>query len=388
MSNALAQEKTGEFWVDGQLFGRSRCHTTPDFERAEVAMFVGKNPWESHGFPRSRVVLKEIAKDPERALVVIDPRRTKTAQIADFHLQVRPGTDAFCLSALLGVLVQEGLLDEDFLADHAAEGERVLGVLRDVPVPEYAARCGVDEELIRATARRLASAGSVAVLEDLGIQQAPHSTLNSYLEKLLFLLTGNFGRAGTMNIHTGIASLGGDFRKDRTTPVSGARIITGLIPSNTIADEILTDDPARLRAMIVESSNPVHSVADSPRMREALERLDLLVVFDVALTETARLADYVLPVALAVREVGGELLLPRVPEERLPAAPADPGPAARERPASRAGDPPPARARDRRARRRRPRRAARARRPLARGVRRRRLRPARRSGPSCARTCR
>ncbi len=295
MSNALAQEKTGEFWVDGQLFGRSRCHTTPDFDRAEVAMFVGKNPWESHGFPRSRVVLKEIVKDPERSLVVIDPRRTKTAQIADFHLQVRPGTDAFCLSALLGVLVQEGLLDEDFLADRAAEGERVLGVLRDVPVPEYAARCGVDEELIRATARRLASAGSVAVLEDLGIQQAPHSTLNSYLEKLLFLLTGNFGRAGTMNIHTGIASLGGDFRKDRATPVSGARIITGLIPSNTIADEILTDDPARLRAMIVESSNPVHSVADSPRMREALERLDLLVVFDVALTETARLADYVLP---------------------------------------------------------------------------------------------
>ena len=196
MSNALAQEKTGEFWVDGQLFGRSRCHTTPDFERAEVAMFVGKNPWESHGFPRSRVVLKEIAKDPARSLVVIDPRRTKTAQLADFHLQVRPGTDAFCLSALLGVLVQEDLLDDDFLAAHAAEGERVLGVLRDVPVADYAERCGVDEELIRATARRLASAGSVAILEDLGIQQAPHSTLNSYLEKLLFLLTGNFGRAG------------------------------------------------------------------------------------------------------------------------------------------------------------------------------------------------
>ncbi len=98
-----------------------------------------------------------------------------------------------------------------------------------------------------------------------------------------------------MNIHTGIASLGGDFRRDTETPVSGARIITGLIPSNSIADEILSDDPGRLRAMIVESSNPAHSIADSPRMREALEQLDLLVVMDVALTETARLADYVLP---------------------------------------------------------------------------------------------
>ena len=295
MSNALAQEKTGEFWVDGQLFGRSRCHTTPDFERAEVAVFIGKNPWESHGFPRSRVVLKEIAKDPGRALIVMDPRRTKTAQLADIHLQVRPGGDAFCLAALLATLVQEDLLDHDFLAAHATDGERLFAELRDLRVDEYARRGGIDGELVRAAARRIAAAGSVAILEDLGIQQAPHSTLNSYLEKLLFLLTGNFGREGSMNIHTGIAGLGGDFRKDRETPVSGARIITGLTPANSIADEILADDPGRLRAMIVESSNPAHSIADSPRMREALERLDVLVVMDVALTETARLADYVLP---------------------------------------------------------------------------------------------
>ena len=64
-SNALAQEKTGEFWVDGQLFGRPRCHTTGDFEHAEVAVFVGKNPWQSHGFPRARAILREIAGDPE-----------------------------------------------------------------------------------------------------------------------------------------------------------------------------------------------------------------------------------------------------------------------------------------------------------------------------------
>jgi anaerobic selenocysteine-containing dehydrogenase len=109
-SNALAQEKTGEFWVDGQLFGRPRCHTSGDFEHAEVAVFVGKNPWQSHGFPRARVILKELAKDPARALIVIDPRRTETAELADFHLQVRPGTDAFCLSALGAVLVQEDLV--------------------------------------------------------------------------------------------------------------------------------------------------------------------------------------------------------------------------------------------------------------------------------------
>jgi len=69
-SNALAQEKTGEFWVDGQLFGRPRCHTTGDWEEAEVLVFVGKNPWQSHGFPRARTVLKAVANDPERALAM------------------------------------------------------------------------------------------------------------------------------------------------------------------------------------------------------------------------------------------------------------------------------------------------------------------------------
>ena len=140
-----------------------------------------------------------------------------------------------------------------------------------------------------------------------------------------------------MNIHTGIAEPRRRLPQGharRRSPASGSSRADRRPTS--IADEILTDDPGRLRAMIVESSNPAHSIADSPRMREALERLDLLVVIDVALTETARLADYVLPVAVAVREVGGELLLPRVPAQRVPAAPPGAGPAARDRPAARA----------------------------------------------------
>ena len=108
-SNALAQEKTGEFWVDGQLFGKPQCHTTGDYEHAEVAVFLGKNPWQSHGFPRARPILKAIANDPDRCLIVIDPRRTETAELADIHLQVKPGTDAWCLTALLAILFEEDL---------------------------------------------------------------------------------------------------------------------------------------------------------------------------------------------------------------------------------------------------------------------------------------
>ncbi len=104
-SNALAQEKTGEFWVDGQLFGRSRCHTAPDFEHAEVGVFWGKNPWQSHGIQQARRILKEFANDPARTLIVVDPRRTESADLADIHLRPLPGGDAHLLAAMLAILV-------------------------------------------------------------------------------------------------------------------------------------------------------------------------------------------------------------------------------------------------------------------------------------------
>ncbi len=177
--------------------------------------------------------------------------------------------------------------------------DEVRAVLATVPVAEYAERSGVDEELLRAAARRIAGADSVAVFEDLGVQQAPpNSTLCSYLNKLLWILTGSFAKPGGQHLHSTFAplfSLSGVGR----SPVTGAPIIAGLVPSNVVPQEILTDHPPdRFRAMIVESANPpAHSIADSENCRAAFESLELLVVVDVAMTETARLAHYVLPAA-------------------------------------------------------------------------------------------
>jgi anaerobic selenocysteine-containing dehydrogenase len=297
-SNALAQEKTGEFWVNGKILGG---FTRGDIEHAEVAVFVGKNPWQSHSFPHARTTLKEIARDPQRSLVVLDPRRTETAELADYHLAVRPGTDAWCLAALAAVIVQEELLDRAWLAEHTHGLEHVEPVLAAIDIDAYAVICDIDPDLIRRTARRIANASSVAVFEDLGVQMNLHSTLCSYLEKLLWLLTGSFGVPGGQYVPTSIVALtggGGAGRRSgdgRRSPVANALIISGLVPCNVIAEEILTDHPDRYRAMLVESANPAHSLADSPRMRDALEALDFVVVIDVAMTETAQLADYVLP---------------------------------------------------------------------------------------------
>src|SRR5207302_38425 len=129
-SSALAQEKTGEFWVSDRVLGTS---TRADFEHCDVAFFLGKNPWHSHSIPRARVTLKEIAKDPGRTLIVVDPRRTETAELADIHLQVRPGGDVWLLAAILSVIVDEDMIDHAFLAAHAALVEPALAAIRAVP---------------------------------------------------------------------------------------------------------------------------------------------------------------------------------------------------------------------------------------------------------------
>ena len=300
-SNALAQEKTGEFWVAGKMLGAG---SHGDFEHCEVAVFLGKNPWHSHGFARARAAIRKLANDPDRCLVVIDPRRSETAEKADYHLAVKPGTDAWLMAAMLGLLAQNDWLAHEWIAEHTSGFDEVYPTLKNIDVGECAKICGVDEELIRTVTKRIADAKSVSFFEDLGIQMSIHSTLVSYLERLVWLTTGNYGREGTANAFVPFMSLGklsrgqargGSVATSRVSPVAGAKIITGLIPCNVIPEEILTDHPDRYRAMIIQSGNPVHSLADSQRMREAIRSLEFSVAIDVAMTETAREVDYVLP---------------------------------------------------------------------------------------------
>ena len=291
-SNALAQEKTGEFWVDHKLFGTG---LSGSFQHAEVAMFVGKNPWQSHGFQRARPILRDIAADPNRALIVIDPRRTETAEMADYHLRVRPGTDAFCLAAILGVLVQEDLINPDYIRDRTQNSDELFEALNDVPVADYCGRAGVDETLIREVARRHRPRG-----ERFGLRGPRHRAVAPQHTQFLpretaFRLDRQFRQAGAMNAGTSLTGMFGGALVGADSPVGGHRIIGGMIPANVIPDEILTDHPKRFRAMLIESENPAHSVADSARMREALRALEFVVVIDVAMTETAREAHYVLP---------------------------------------------------------------------------------------------
>ena len=312
-SNALAQEKSGLAWMNGRMLGGS-WHG--DFDECDVAIIIGKNPWQSNGMQRARIRMRDLGRDPERTLIVLDPKRTETAELADIHLAVRPGRDVWCISAILGRLVQTGRHNVGWLADHATGTERILEQLATVPVSEYAAFAGISMEQIEAVVTAIAGTTRIAVAEDLGVEMGPNSTLCTYLNMLLFLLTGSFAASGGTHLITGIT---GGYMADgeqnpevngyetdwQKTPVTAARMVQGMMPCNSIPEEILTDHPDRFRAAIVESANPVHSLADTEQFRAAFDALEFVVVIDVALTETAQLADYVLPASSTYEKCEG-----------------------------------------------------------------------------------
>ena len=292
--NALSQEKTGDFWVNGHMFGSQTCHTAEDVHHCDLLLVIGANPWIAHGFPNARDHLNQIRKDPARKLIVIDPRRTETAEMADLHLAVRPGADSFLLGALLATLVRSDRIDHAFIQEHTIGFAEVRQALLNIPVEEWAAAADISIADLERCAAMIVAAKAMVVRVELGIQQGINSTLNSYLEKLLIMLSGNFGRKGTNQLHSWLQPLWGNSPNQTFAP-TGDAIIGGLLPPNIFPEAVLKDHPDRLRCAWIDSSNPANTAANTEAVERALRSLDLCVVVDVAMTETAQLAHYVLP---------------------------------------------------------------------------------------------
>jgi anaerobic selenocysteine-containing dehydrogenase len=292
--NALSQEKTGDFWVNGHMFGSQTCHTAEDVHHCDLLFVIGANPWIAHGFPNARDHLNQIRKDPNRKLIVIDPRRTETAEMADLHLAVRPGADAFLLGAILATLVRRDVIDHEFIAQHTEGFAAVKEALLRIPVHQWARAADIPLEQIERCADMIAAAKAMTVRVELGIQQGVNSTLNSYLEKLLIMLTGSFGRKGTNQLHSWLVPLWGNSPNQKFAGTA-TEVIAGLLPPNVFPQAVLNDHPDHLRGVWIDSSNPANTAANTAEVEKALASLELCVVVDVALTETARLAHYVLP---------------------------------------------------------------------------------------------
>jgi anaerobic selenocysteine-containing dehydrogenase len=296
--NALAQELTGAYWVWGRLIGRQNAIVGPDHHRCDLLLAVGWNGMMSHQMPQARRFLTGFARDPEKLLVVIDPRRSETAAIADIHLPIRPGTDALLTRAMIAIILQQGWQDQEYLARQTAGFEKIAPWFTDFDARTAVRACRLSYDRVFTLCHQLASR-RWCLHVDLGVLMGRHSTLTTYLQALLLAVCGRIGVPGGNVVPGALMPIAAhsDERDPATwrTTATGFPAIAGAFPPNVMPEEILSGRPDRLRAVIVGQSNPLRSYADTTAYEAAFRKLELLVTAELAMTETARLSHYVLP---------------------------------------------------------------------------------------------
>jgi anaerobic selenocysteine-containing dehydrogenase len=305
--NSSAIDTLPKIVQTGLMFGR-RFPTgvpVPDIDRTKHLLIVGANPMVSHGslmtMPdapgRLRGVLERGGK-----IVVVDPRKSETAKMASEHHFIRPGSDAAFLLALVHVLFDEGLVRLGAAAGLVNGLDQVEAIAREFAPEAVAGLCGIAAPEIRRIARDFAAAESAACYGRLGTCVQEFGTLASWGCDLVNILTGNLDRPGGVMFTTPAAPIDAALPKGRgfeigrwRSRVSGQPEVEGLIPSSTMAEEMLTPGPGQVRAMILLMTNPVRSAANSEQLERAFAGLDFLVAVDFYLNETTRHAHIILP---------------------------------------------------------------------------------------------
>jgi anaerobic selenocysteine-containing dehydrogenase len=294
--------------ASGLMFGHWLSIPVPDIERCDFLLMLGANPVASNGslwtVPDFRGKAKAMRARGGH-IVVIDPRRTETAEVADAHHFIRPGADLFLLAAMVRTLFEEGLVKLGRLDAHVAGLDQVRAAVQPFTPEQATARCGIDAVTIRQLARDLANAERGCVYARIGTCTQEYGTLASWLVDVLNVLTGNLDAPGGAmfpmaaafaNNTAGKPGIGRGVSTGRhKSRVSGAPEVFGELPMGVLAEEIETPGPGRVRALISVASNPVLSAPNGPRLAKAFDSLEFMVSLDIYLNETTRHADVILP---------------------------------------------------------------------------------------------
>ncbi len=291
----------------GLMFGAGLSIPVPDLERTDYLLMLGANPLVSNG---SLMTAPDMGGRMRRLrqrggkIVVIDPQRTRTAEEADAHYFIRPGSDAHFLFALVNVLFTEGLVAPGRLAQHTNGLEQVEELARSFTPESVAAKCGITPDVTRQIARELAAAERAAVYGRIGTCVNEFGTMASWLVDVVNVLTGNLDREGgamfsKAAISPRSATASGKGRGVRfgrwKSRVRGLPEFYGELPVGCLSEEIETPGPGQVRAMLTVAGNPVLSTPNSERLAKALESLDFMVSVDIYLNETTRHANVILP---------------------------------------------------------------------------------------------
>jgi anaerobic selenocysteine-containing dehydrogenase len=282
------------------MYGHGLLIPIPDIDHTDFMLILGGNPLASNGslmtVPDVEKRLKAIQTRGGK-LVVVDPRRSETAAIADQHVFVRPGQDAALLAGLLNTLLEEGLTRSSHLP--VAGLEQVRSAIADFTAEAMSARCGVPAETIRQLARDFASADKAVCYGRMGVSTQAFGTLCQWLIQLINLVTGNLDRVGGVlctepALDIVAATSGGHFNRWQSR-VSGLPEYSGELPVAALAEEMLTPGAGQVRALVTVAGNPVLSTPNGRQMERALDGLEFMLSIDFYINETTRYADLILP---------------------------------------------------------------------------------------------
>ena len=290
----------------GYVFGSPVAFTVPDLDRTDHLVVIGANPLVSNGslataadFPGK---LRALRKRGGR-LTVIDPSRTRTAELADRHIAPRPGSDAALLFAVVHVLFDENLVNLGDLAEHVVGVDDVAELATGFAPEDVAGHCGLDADEIRVLAREIAGAPSAAVYGRIGTSTVEFGTLGSWLIDVINVLTGNLDRpGGAMFPMAAVAPAprppkpGKGFVTGRWhSRVSGHPEALSEMPATALAEELETPGEGQPKAVVTIAGNPVLSAPNGERLDRALDGVEFMLSIDPYLNETTRHADVVLP---------------------------------------------------------------------------------------------
>jgi anaerobic selenocysteine-containing dehydrogenase len=293
----------------GYMFGSPVTVPIPDLDRTSYLLMLGANPYASNGslctapdFPGRLEAIRERGGK----LVVVDPRRSRTAEAADEWIPIIPDGDGLFLAAIAQVMFAEGLVDVGaHVVHHVAGLDEVAAALSRFTPEAVEAACGVDAATIRRIAREIAAAESAAVYGRIGTTTVSFGTTTSWLVDVVNTISGNLDReggamftlpvAGSPNTR-GTPGKGRGFRVGKGhTRVRGLPEVMGEYPIAALAEEISTPGEGKLRALVTIAGNPVLSTPNSGKLDAALASLDFMVSIDIYLNETTRHADVILP---------------------------------------------------------------------------------------------
>ncbi len=292
----------------GLLFGHWMSVPVPDIARCDYLVVLGANPVTSNGSMWTVPDFRGKAKTMQARggkLVVIDPRRTETAAMADAHHFIRPGADVFLLLGMVHTLFDEGLVKLGRLAEFVNGLDTIRQAVTAFSAEVVTRRCGLPAATIRELARTLASTERASVYGRIGTCTQEYGSLATWLVDVLNTLTGHldapggamFPRAAAFAANT--AGRPGSGRGVATgrhnSRVAGAPEVMGEFPLTCLAEEIETEGEGQIRALITVATNPVLSSPNGARLAKALDSLDFMVSMDIYLNETTRHADVILP---------------------------------------------------------------------------------------------